>query len=498
MEEIIEPGAILTADARGVEVTCRRGAAVLVDGGVIVDVDDAPSLERRHPSATVKRRGNSLLMPGFVNGHHHIGVTPVQLGTRDSPLETWVSLRSVPVPVDLALDTTYSASQMIRSGVTSVQHLQEPQPTDAADPSESARTVLDTYGRIGMRASFGKLVRDQNYLVHGQDSDLIRDIPSSDHSRFRDLLATLRVPVSDQLQAFTDLRAAYADHPRLSLQLAPANLHWVSDEALEDFGVVSDATGAAVHMHLLESVYQSKYMDRRAGADRVRHLTKSGLLTKRLTLGHGTWMQPADIEALAEADASVCNNCSSNFRLASGRLPLIDLLAADVNVAIGIDEAGINDDHDMLQEMRLIFAVNREPGLTNRQVSAEQVFRMATSGGARSSGYGDGHGTITPGAPADLLLLDENELRSPFQLEGIPEVELVVQRARPQHITDVMVAGEWLMADSELTTIDESAMVEELAAACAAVDLESHRASKAFAENLTHAVRKWFVSEYGV
>jgi cytosine/adenosine deaminase-related metal-dependent hydrolase len=49
----------------------------------------------------------------------------------------------------------------------------------------------------------------------------------------------------------------------------------------------------------------------------------------------------------------ICHNASSNLRLRSGVAPLNHWAARGVNVAIGLDEAGINDDRDMLQEMRL-------------------------------------------------------------------------------------------------------------------------------------------------
>jgi cytosine/adenosine deaminase-related metal-dependent hydrolase len=497
MPEIIAPRAVITTNPATSEVTCTYGHAVAVDGQVITDVGEVDALEAKYPGAEVKQFARSFLTPGFVNGHHHIGLTPIQLGTRDSNLETWLSLRSAPWAVDLDLDTTYSAAQMIRSGVTTVRHLQGWYDSDVDDPTASATATLKAYARIGMRGSYAKLIRDQNFFIHGNDDALLAGLPAKYHSRFESMLEIFRSPLHDQLTAFTELRSTCVGNPLLAIQLAPANFHWLSDAALETFGELSTTTGALIHMHLLESIYQSMYMDRRTGADRVRYLAKSGVLSERLTLGHGTWLRDADIEALVDAGASVCNNCSSNFRLASGRLPLLDLLEAGVNAGIGIDEAGINDDHDMLQEMRLIYTVNREPGMTKRTVTPEQVFTMATVGGARTTGFGDGHGTITAGAPADLVIFDEDQLRHPFQLDGISEVELIIQRARNKTITDVMIGGQWVMVNSMLTTIDETALGNALVDVCKAVDRAELRANREFAASLTAAVRAWFIEHYG-
>ena len=60
-------------------------------------------------------------MPGFVNSHHHVGLTPFQLGSPDHPLELWFASRMAARDVDPYLDTLYG--DMLQSGITTVQHL---------------------------------------------------------------------------------------------------------------------------------------------------------------------------------------------------------------------------------------------------------------------------------------------------------------------------------------------------------------------------------------
>ena len=64
-----------------------------------------------------------VVLPGFVNAHHHVGLTPLQLGAPDLPLELWANYRLGARRVDIYLDTLYSALELVRSGVTTVQHL---------------------------------------------------------------------------------------------------------------------------------------------------------------------------------------------------------------------------------------------------------------------------------------------------------------------------------------------------------------------------------------
>ena len=132
----------------------------------------------------------------------------------------------------------------------------------------------------------------------------------------------------------------------------------------------------------METAYQKEYARRRGGCTAVEYIDRFGLLGPQMTLGHGVWLNEPDIERLAATGTCVCHNCSSNFRLRSGVAALNEFEAPGINTAIGLDEAGINDDRDMLQEMRMVLRAHRVPGMDDEVPTPAQVFRMATSGGA--------------------------------------------------------------------------------------------------------------------
>src|SRR5688572_15044813 len=118
---------------RGKYVICkaagRDSAEVIADGavfqrdGIIVEVGDYGELARRHRADETLGSDHHIVLPGLVNSHHHVGLTPFQLGSPDLPLELWFASRLRLRDVDLYLDTLYSAFEMIQSGVTTVQHL---------------------------------------------------------------------------------------------------------------------------------------------------------------------------------------------------------------------------------------------------------------------------------------------------------------------------------------------------------------------------------------
>ena len=78
---------------------------VLQEDGTITAVGTFADLSRKHPTVPVIGMGNEILLPGFINGHHHVGLTPVQLGSPDMPLELWFVTRMVARNLNMYLDT---------------------------------------------------------------------------------------------------------------------------------------------------------------------------------------------------------------------------------------------------------------------------------------------------------------------------------------------------------------------------------------------------------
>jgi cytosine/adenosine deaminase-related metal-dependent hydrolase len=442
-----------------------QDGAVLQEDGVITAVGGYAELRRRHPGVPVVGTGKDILLPGFVNAHHHVGLTPLQLGSPDMPLELWWITRMVCRSVAPRLDTLFGAFDMISAGITTVQHIHGWVPGGLADVEAAAEGVLGAYEDVGMRASYCYAVREQNRLVYADDAAFVASLPAALRGPMQGWFDRFRTSLDDLMALFETLHARHSGKRRLRVQLAPANLHWCSDGALARMADAAGRSGVKLHMHLLETAYQKEYARRRTGGSAVAHLQRFGLLGPDMTLGHGTWLNEADIALLAQTGTCVCTNCSSNFRLRSGVAPLNALEAAGVTTAIGLDEAGINDDRDMLQEMRLVLRANRTPGMDGGVPTVPQVFRMATAGGAQTTGFAGQIGVIAPGMAADLVLLDWAGVAEPFldPLTGV--LEAVVQRAKRGGVRTVICDGAVIYHEGRFTRVDQGAVLAEIGAA---------------------------------
>jgi cytosine/adenosine deaminase-related metal-dependent hydrolase len=278
------------------------------------------------------------------------------------------------------------------------------------------------------------------------------------------------------------------------VQLGPANLHWLSDRALEAVGELSGRTGVPLHIHLLETPYQKAYALKRSGGSALTYLDKFGLLGPGLTIGHGVWMTEGDIELCAHRGVCVCHNCSSNFRLKSGKAPLNGLMERGIPIAIGIDEAGINDDRDMLQEMRLVLHTNREAGIASRHPTAASVLRMATEHGAATTPFEGSIGRLAPGLAADLVLFDWTDVVYPYQDDKIGFVDVLVRRAKQHAVHSVMIAGEWVYRERRFTRVDKDHVLARIAEAMAQPKTDAELARITLSESIMPFVHRFYES----
>ena len=464
---------------RGKYVICKitgsSSAEVISDGAVfqengeIIEVGKYRDLKLRHPAEEVIGSTDFVVIPGLVNQHFHVGVTPFQLGVPDLPLELWMAARIGARYVDPYLDQLYGAIQMIESGTTTVQAIHFTglgyKPLDL----EVTDKVIKAYQDVGMRVSYAPMVADQNSLVagaRGGEAEFASQLPPELAERFTSFMTPRYLPVDELIDGLEEICTKYGNnnYQRVMVTMAPSNVHRCSDALLLALKDLARKYDIGIHIHLQESVYQKLYGIRAWEKTPLQHLDDLGFLGPDVTCGHGVWVTDADIELMAATGVTVCHNASSNLRLQSGIAPLGILLGAGIRIALGSDEAGINDDKDMLQEMRLVLKLHRVPGIDNTPPTAHQVFHMATVNGAHGSWFSDRIGTLEPGKRADMVLINLRNIEEPYFDPDTSIVDAVVHRGRSIDVDTVLIDGELVMRDGRLTLIDKEALFKELKA----------------------------------
>ena len=458
---------------RGKYVICRAGddaetttvisdGAVLQRDGVIVDVGPYEQLRTSADVDEVIGGPNYVVFPGLVNSHHHgRGVTTFQMDGCDSSLETFILASWGRRPWDHYLMTVYSAMLMIESGTTGVMYNHSQTPVSGLE--EDVDEVLRAFRDVGMRTAFSVFFREQNRVVYADDEAFLSGLPSDLAASTRKVLSAMDLSVSDYFSLFEQTYDKYGSDPNglVTMLLSPANVQWVSDDFLQRTKEYATKYQTGVHIHLVESFYQKEYGIRKWSKTPVAHLEELGFLGPEVSCAHCVWLTDGDIDLLAQNNTTICHNASSNLRLKNGVAPVNAMLAKGVNVALGTDSCALNDDDDMMQEMRLVSKLHREPSIASPAVTSHQVLKMATVNAAQPTFF-QGIGSLEIGKRADMVLMDLTSIEEPYLDPGIDIVDSILYRGKARNVDTVIIDGETVLRGGRFTKVDKQEVLNEL------------------------------------
>jgi cytosine/adenosine deaminase-related metal-dependent hydrolase len=418
--------------------------------------------ERIHSlrSSAEAPKSRLLAMPALVNAHDHgRAVRTSSIGGSGKPLETWLQYMALFPAVDpyLAAAVSLGNSALGGAGIVMMHYTRAQGFTDLpTEVAEVARAARD----VGVRVGFAVSMKDRNPIGYGPPEPLLDALPQAAREEIVSRFVRPPMAPKDLIKLVDDVAAA-ADGPQFNVQYGPNGVQWCSDALLKAIAEASSLTGRRVHMHLLETRYQRGYLDQLYGGDVVKFLDTIGLLSERLTLAHCVWARPDELELLAARGVTISTNSSSNLKLRSGVAPAAKMLGCGCRVAMGIDGGALDDDDDMLRELRLTHLLHLGSGFTPKVTEADMLTVAAKTGRLSVTNSAEG-GTIEPGAPADLLLLDYDALDDDRLRDDIDPVDLVFARATARHMSELIVGGRTVVRDRRVLGIDLDAARREV------------------------------------
>lgn len=399
----------------------------------------------------------TVVMAAPTNAHDHgRGLRTLAFGAVDDALECWLLTLAREPNVSAYRRAAVAFARMAEGGAANTNHshsLQDPHAVveECAAVSQAARDV-------GIRVAFAAPFSDRNPIVYGDAAALLETAPTL-RSRLQGR-PTSGATIGDYLRRVEEM--AGFEHAGFSIQYCPVGPQWVSDPALAAIAEASAETGRRVHMHLLETRLQREWADHAYPEGIVRFMDTIGLLSPRLSVAHGVHLREDECELLAERGVIVSVNTSSNFRLRSGIAPVGQFLRTGLRFGVGLDAQPMDDDDDMLREMRLVWLNHRGFGVDDL-LPRDRLIEAMTRDGRRAV-LGEDGGGIAVGAPADLLVLDLAAMSTDIVSPDEDPLTVILTRATRRHIRRLIVGGRTVVSDGRCVTVDLPALEAELIA----------------------------------
>ncbi|MCY6383484.1 amidohydrolase family protein [Hoeflea prorocentri] len=378
-----------------------------------------------------------LIMPGMVNTHCHMAMTLFRgLGEDvDDRLYRYIlPLERDCVTADVVrAGSELAALELIRGGVTCV-----------ADMYYFEDVVGEVIDQSGLRGIVGQT---------------IGDFSPPDHHSFDEGFA--------RCDALVD---RFGDHPRVIPSIAPHAPYSTGPDVMQRVAEwAEDNPGARVQMHLAESEHEMRWCADNYRVRPVELVAQSGLLRDGLIAAHCLHIDEAEAVQLAEAGVGVAHNARSNGKAGRGIAPVAMMRERGVRVGLASDGAMSGNTLDLFAQMAPASMFQSIANGSRSALPARDIVAMATIEGADVLGLQARIGSLEPGKSADLIRVSLDEPRAQPLYDIYSALVFVLSAG---DIRATMVAGEWLMRDGAVATLEQERIVAN--ANRIAKDFETH------------------------
>jgi 5-methylthioadenosine/S-adenosylhomocysteine deaminase len=396
---VFRGGLLLTQDAKR---RVYRGDLLVRDGRIeaVGDVGKADAAQEIDASSCA-------ILPGFVNTHAHVAMSPLRAIADDRDLsgflERLFAVDARRTESDVEAGAAQGIAEMLLSGTTSFLDLYYME--DAV-----ARAVE----RLGIRGFLGWAILD----------------PA--------LTTQKGIPVENA----RDFIGRWKGHERVTPLAAPQGVYVCSEETWLQTRDLVRATDTLCHFHLSETRREVHELQEKVGDRPAAWLERIGFLGPGMVAAHGVWLTRREIETLARREVGVAHCASSNLKLAVGGVaPVVELREAGVRVGIGTDSVASNNSLSMLREMHIAGLLQKHHRWDAAALPAQTLLDMATIEGAHLVGRGADLGSLEVGKQADLVLV---KLDHPTLIPARPEaiVSHLAYSASEEAVDSVYVGGE--------------------------------------------------------
>lgn len=425
---IIEGAHVVTVD--GAEYADGH---VVSRNGVITAVGAGPAPQVQGEVERIDGRG-CVATPGLVNTHNHLYQWATQGLFADGTLFEWL-VGSYEIwhrlDADVVSGTTSAGlSHLALSGCTTASDHHYIYPAGRGD---IVAAEVEAAREVGIRLDLARGSMDRGHSQGGLPPDSV--------------VETLEGALAGTAAAIDAHHDASASS-MTRIAVAPCSPFSVSRELMTQGAALARDKGVNLHTHLAETLDEEEKCLAEFGCTPVEYAEKLGWLGDDVWFAHAVHLSDSAIGRIAATGTGIAHCPTSNARLGAGICRVPELLAAGVNVGLGVDGPASSELSTMAGEMHqaLLMARARKGP---QALTARQSLELATLGGARVLGRDAELGSLTVGKQADVALWRVDGFG--FDVIADPVVALTFGPVPP--LERLLVGGNTVVDRGELRTL---------------------------------------------
>ncbi|WP_147102808.1 amidohydrolase family protein [Nesterenkonia populi] len=431
-------------------VTLDDQASIVADGAIAIHqgriLEVGPSSELTMSYAPARRifAAGQIALPGLTDAHIHTAQTLMRgllstLGRAKAlRVPTWreylVPFEASLTPEDIELSGQLAYSSMLATGTTSFFEAGGPH------PESMARAATET----GIRGAVSLSTMDGGSRIP----------------------ASMRMSTEEALQRNIDLVDAWPHDPagenRVSACMSLRQIITCTPDLVTGIHQAAQERGVKVHTHLVEGTYEIDYALENFGQRPVEYLLDLGVFDHTLHGAHSVLASIEDVEHYAAHGVSAAHCSKGNYAI--GAAPALKMWRKGVAIGLGTDGVANAGTLDMFR-IAMLTRVGQQyiegtPVHNRNIVGLEEPLQMAVTGGARAMATDGYTGALETGKRADIVLIGTD---GPDAAGYSSPEAFLFECASGRDVKTVLVDGQIVVDDGEVTTVDTEAIRAEAA-----------------------------------
>jgi 5-methylthioadenosine/S-adenosylhomocysteine deaminase len=468
----------------------QQGEHRLIDDGVIVVQGDRILYVGTTWNGAVDviiEAGKAIAIPGLISTHAHVAAQVTDRlvldgGRRDFMRSGFLNCAPRRSPdsqglgsyEDAEASISYAFGALLRQGVTTM--------VEGGNTGDVGQIMIECAEASGARLYYSPAFAAGEYFYDGEGKLIVH---RNEKMGFEGLERAVR---------FVDEHDGSCAGRYRGI-LNPDEFYLSTPKLLRQTKSEAQRLGVGMTLHFCEQIFEFHETLRATGKTPVQLMADEGILGPEVVLGHCIYIAghpmvaypwDGDLQLLAGSGATVAHAPVSLARRGVHLQSFDRYRSAGINLAMGTDSYP----YDLIAEMRMASLIGKIVGGDNEAASARHVFHAATLGGAQALGRDD-LGRLAPGAKADIVLVDLDDLViGPIW----DPIRSLVMCATGSHVRKVMVDGNLVVDDGRVLFADEDWLLQRAQDSCRAVWAkfpEVHWSGKPVDEVFSPALKKW-------
>ncbi|ADG13768.1 amidohydrolase [Methanocaldococcus infernus ME] len=393
---------------------------ILIEDNKIVKIGEV----KREEEMEVIDGSKKIAIPGLINTHTHIPMTLFRGVADDLPLMEWLNNYIWPMEAKLNEEIVYYGTllgciEMIKTGTTTFNDMYFYLEGIAKAVEESGLRAFLAYGMIDL---FDEERREKEL---------------KNAEKYIEYLNKLGCE-------------------RIKPALGPHAPYTCSKELLAEVNKLAKKYSVPIHIHMNETLEEIKRVKELTGMKPFEYLNSFKFFDGvKVIAAHCVHLSDEEIKIIKEKRVNVSHNPISNLKLASGVAPIPKLLKEGINITLGTDGCGSNNNLNLFEEIKVCAILHKGVNLDPTLIKADEAFNFATINGAKALDINAGK--LEEGALADIVLINKDNPT----LQPLENISSHLVYSFNGFVDDVIIDGNVVMRDGKILTIDEEKVYEE-------------------------------------